>query len=103
MMPALLIARHRRRPLSRLVVAFAAGLVAIPLAGIGNADNGGGATGGAAQVSDDSAWPPTEVYWPPTQGTDSSSNGATDGSEVTSVLPTPIVLPGAPPILPDRR
>jgi hypothetical protein len=107
MKPGWLISRERRRAGSRLAMAvLAAGLVATPLAGVASADNGGGSDdsgessgggggSGSSRLGDNTAWPPTEVYWPPTQGTDRSSNSASDGSGTPSALPTPIVMPGA--------
>jgi hypothetical protein len=106
-----LIDRQCRLRAVPLAVAAAAVVLAIPLAGIataqegsgGGAPGGGAAGGGVSPSSGDGAWPPTEVAWPPTGGPSSSSDGAGDDSTVSSVLPTPIVLPGGPPILPDGR
>lgn len=95
-----------RRVLSQLAMAVVtAGLIATPSAGVAIAENpgdssGGGGGGGSSQSSNNDAWPPTDVYWPPAGGT-SSSDGAGDGSAIPSVLPTPIVIPGGPPIVPD--
>ena len=101
--------RRAHRKLTMVIVATC--LVAVTLADPANADNGSGANGEASSVggaggrssqsSNNTAWPPTDVYWPPMSATEFPSDDVTDDSGSSAAPPTPIVTPSGQWAAPD--
>lgn len=91
----ILLTRRLRSLAAAVAVAV---LVAGLFAGNGRADDGSD----SSSPGDGMTWPPTEIAWPPESGESSADEDAAAG-EPSAPLPTPIVIPGAPPIMPTPR